>query len=168
MSLLICAHPWTLQHNFDKNIAREMDAVNSGDELEDYNYDEAMEDGNKPTNSSRIAQPLHTAEFLCSDLVKADLDNLNHSGKLVLLFSILKECEEVGDKLLVFSQSLDTLDTIEHFLKLNSHHSDPNKKATDYKGTWVHGLDYLRVDGNTKNRDISYDAFNEEDNERAR
>lgn len=44
------------------------------------------------------------------------LDVLSHSGKLMLIFSLLEECEQIGDKLLVFSQSLYSLDVIENFL----------------------------------------------------
>ncbi|XP_062594649.1 transcriptional regulator ATRX-like [Saccostrea cucullata] len=46
-----------------------------------------------------------------------DEDKLELSGKLVLLFEILRMSEEIGDKVLVFSQSLLSLDLIEHFLE---------------------------------------------------
>lgn len=39
------------------------------------------------------------------------------SGKLVVLQKILKECESIGDKVLVFSQYLTTLNIIERFLE---------------------------------------------------
>lgn len=32
---------------------------------------------------------------------ETELDNLEHSGKLVVLMEILKECEAIGDKLYV-------------------------------------------------------------------
>ena len=44
------------------------------------------------------------------------MSKIEHSGKMVLLMKILRHCELVGDKLLVFSQSLTTLDLIEEFL----------------------------------------------------
>ena len=44
------------------------------------------------------------------------MTKLEHSGKLVLLMDILRQCELIGDKVLVFSQSLVSLDLIEEFL----------------------------------------------------
>ena len=45
-----------------------------------------------------------------------DVENMALSGKLVLLMDILQKCEQLGEKILVFSQSLMTLDVIEEFL----------------------------------------------------
>ncbi len=44
------------------------------------------------------------------------LDHLELGSKMVLLMDILKECELLGDKVLVFSQSLLSLDLIQDFL----------------------------------------------------
>lgn len=102
-----------------------------------------------------------------------ELDNLEHSGKLLLLFSLLKECELLGDKVLVFSQSLFSLDVIEHFLKRideNTQNPDPEAKLAGHIGSWSLGLDYFRLDGSTsiENRNIACKSFNREDNTRAR
>lgn len=102
-----------------------------------------------------------------------ELNTLEHSGKLMLLFSILAECEAVGDKLLVFSQSLFSLDVIEHFLSMvdeNTRDSSPSAKLAGYTGTWTQGLDYFRLDGSTpiETRNIACNRFNQEDNSRAR
>ena len=42
-----------------------------------------------------------------------ELEQLQLGSKMVLLVDILKECELLGDKVLVFSQSLLSLDLIE-------------------------------------------------------
>lgn len=102
-----------------------------------------------------------------------ELDNLEHSGKLMLLFSILAECEAIGDKLLVFSQSLYSLDVIEHFMNLmdeNTRNPDPDAKLGGYTGSWTQGLDYFRLDGSTsiENRNLACQSFNAESNTRAR
>ena len=50
------------------------------------------------------------------------LQRIELGSKMILLMEILKECEMLGDKVLVFSQSLLSLDLIEEFLRV-SHHS---------------------------------------------
>jgi transcriptional regulator ATRX len=50
-------------------------------------------------------------------------------------------------KVLVFSQSLLSLDLIEAFLKLEN---DTRKSGKpEFFGTWVNGQDYFRMDGST-------------------
>lgn len=104
-----------------------------------------------------------------------ELNNLEHSGKLQVLFEILKECEAIGDKLLVFSQSLYSLDVIEHFLALVDENTqrDDDEKDTEldkYQGSWSLGLDYFRLDGSTtiENRNTACKVFNDAKNPRAR
>lgn len=104
---------------------------------------------------------------------KKELDNIEHSHKLKLLFKIIAECEEVGDKLLVFSQSLYSLDVIEHFLTLvDENTQDPSEEAKlcDFKGCWARGVDYYRLDGSipVEQRESSCKQFNSERNTRAK
>lgn len=121
---------------------------------------------------SKIENP---TEWWTSMVTDKDLDSLRNSGKLMLLFSILKECESVGDKLLVFSQSLYSLDIIEHFLKI-IHEKRNNKTVNEdddtcgYKGSWKLGQDYFRLDGSTsiENRNASCKIFNNSNNTIAR
>lgn len=101
-----------------------------------------------------------------------ELDNINNSGKLSLLFHVLKECEEIGDKILIFSQSLYTLNCIEYFLdKIDEATTNgETEKFGGYSGTWHIGLDYFRLDGSSScdNRATWCDMFNSPDNTRAR
>ncbi|XP_052903383.1 transcriptional regulator ATRX homolog isoform X2 [Anopheles moucheti] len=106
---------------------------------------------------------------------ETELDKLEHSGKLVVLMEILKECEAIGDKLLVFSQSLYSLDVIEHFLSLldenmQKSEEDKDEKLSQYAASWSLGLDYFRLDGSTPidNRNDACKIFNDESNTRAR
>lgn len=77
---------------------------------------------------------------------------------MILLMDILKECELMGDKVLVFSQSLLSLDLIEEFLAKMDHlkrgGGGSKKESTDmergFLGSWIHGHDYLRLDGSTQ------------------
>ncbi|CAK9867413.1 unnamed protein product [Sphagnum jensenii] len=81
------------------------------------------------------------------------------SGKMVLLLKILSIASAKGDKALVFSQSLHTLDLIETFLANLSHlHSSG--------GYWMPGRDWYRLDGQTsaKARQDLVEAFNDPTN----
>lgn len=59
-----------------------------------------------------------------------ELNVISHSPKLLILMHLLQECEAIGDKVLVFSQSLQSLDTIEHFLAL----IDTKSRGHEYEG----------------------------------
>lgn len=102
-----------------------------------------------------------------------ELSNIEHSGKFMLLFAILAECKACGEKLLVFSQSLSSLDVIEHFLKMideNTQNPNPNAKLGGFTGNWKRGVDYFRLDGSTNinTRNANCNKFNSEVNSQAR
>uniref|UniRef100_A0A7N8YDY0 DNA helicase n=1 Tax=Mastacembelus armatus TaxID=205130 RepID=A0A7N8YDY0_9TELE len=91
-----------------------------------------------------------TADWHREFVTEADAEILEHSGKMVLLFEILRLAEEVDDKVLVFSQSLISLDLIEDFLELSCRAKD-EEKPSPYKGEgkWFRNIDYYRLDGST-------------------
>lgn len=99
-----------------------------------------------------------------------ELNNIEHSSKLMLLMSILEKCEAIGDKLLVFSQSLYSLDVIEHFLNYIDDQTQHNAENTSFKASWTLGQDYFRLDGSTsgEQRNAACKHFNSPDNPRAR
>lgn len=102
-----------------------------------------------------------------------ELNNMECSGKLLLLFSILAECKARGDKLLVFSQSLYSLDVIERYLAMvddNTNNPNPDAKLGGFTDNWVRGLDYFRLDGSTNiaTRNADCINFNNENNTQAR
>lgn len=76
------------------------------------------------------AQPDDPSEWWKRFVADKELNNINHSPKLVILMRLLEQCEQIGDKLLVFSQSLQSLDTIEHFLSL----IDSKTRGYEYDG----------------------------------
>ncbi|XP_074600178.1 transcriptional regulator ATRX homolog [Brevipalpus obovatus] len=96
-----------------------------------------------------------------------DKDRIEYSTKMIVLFTILDKCDEFNDKLIIFSQSLGTLDYIESFLKLRALVSEDSTKRWT---TWTPNLDYLRIDGSTsgKIRKSLIDKFNDPRNPRAR
>ena len=84
-----------------------------------------------------------------------DDTNVELSGKLVLLLEILANAEIVGDKVLVFSQSLSSLDLIERTLGGGRIGGDTM--------SWCKGVDYFRLDGSTaaKSRQRYTEIFND-------
>ncbi|XP_024275946.1 transcriptional regulator ATRX-like isoform X1 [Oncorhynchus tshawytscha] len=111
------------------------------------------------------------ADWYKSMLSDSDATILGHSGKMVLLFEILRMAEELDDKLLVFSQSLISLDMIEDFLDLANKAKD-NGQSSLYKGdgSWIRNIDYYRIDGSTSatSRKKWAEEFNNATNERGR
>ncbi|RZB39883.1 transcriptional regulator ATRX -like, partial [Asbolus verrucosus] len=100
-----------------------------------------------------------------------ELNVIGHSTKLFLLFEILKECEQIGDKVLVFSQSLYSLNVIEYFLgRIHDATQSGDTESTGYSESWCLGLDYFRLDGTSScdNRSIWCKIFNDPSNTRAR
>ncbi|XP_039756825.1 transcriptional regulator ATRX homolog isoform X3 [Pararge aegeria] len=133
---------------------------------------EAEEDVMAVENDGQVKAENPT-EWWMSLVSEDELDDLRHSHKLVLLFDILRQCEAIGDKLLVFSQSLYSLDLIEHFLgKVDeaTQEGRVDEKLNGHVGSWSPGVDYFRLDGSTscENRSIWCKNFNREDNPRAR
>lgn len=99
------------------------------------------------------------------------VDKLEMSGKILILLSILAECEVRGEKLLVFSGCLSTLNVIELFLKtITEKMRSLNPPSSELKGIWARDVDYFRLDGTSnaekRRRDIT--AFNQKSNIQAR
>ncbi|XP_059177576.1 helicase ARIP4-like isoform X2 [Physella acuta] len=84
------------------------------------------------------------AEPLMKDYVAGLLEN---SGKFMIMNSIVEECLAVGDKVLIFSQSLLTLNKIEEFMgKLKV----PRPEIME---NWQRNKTYFRLDGSTSAQD---------------
>ena len=71
------------------------------------------------------------AQFMKDPEDDKELLNVELGNKMVLLMEILRESYLIGDKVLVFSQSLLSLDLIEKFLSVAAY--------DDTYGTWNHG-----------------------------
>ena len=113
-----------------------------------------------------------------------NLLDLNLSAKFILLFTILEKCEIIGDKILIFSQSLNTLNLIEDFLKIKmKEYVDkygPMDDEESYENvvaqtggvshSWERNRDYFRIDGNVNSnlRTKIQEHFNDPGKHRAR
>ncbi|KAK6975334.1 transcriptional regulator ATRX, partial [Biomphalaria glabrata] len=121
-----------------------------------------------------------TKEWWAPYVTEDDKNKLELSNKLYLLFEILKMCEEIGDKVLIFSQSILSLNIIENFLEtVDSKYQqecDTLTKTEDqaekesFGKSWTKNLDYYRMDGTTsaQNRQLWASNFNDIENYRAR
>ena len=118
-----------------------------------------------------------------------DMNRYELSRKMQLLFEIINMCYHLKDKLIIFSQSVMTLDMIEHFLNEatmdgfanfgsvdsdsdnDDKEKDSNKKDIFVQGQkWYKNIDYFRIDGSvsaTKRTNL-IENFNNPDDPRAR
>uniref|UniRef100_A0A1I7UEH8 Helicase ATP-binding domain-containing protein n=1 Tax=Caenorhabditis tropicalis TaxID=1561998 RepID=A0A1I7UEH8_9PELO len=122
--------------------------------------------------------PEYTGWFAKSGLLSDDDRNdFTLSNKLVLLMEIIKKCEEIGDKLLVFSQSLESLALIKRMLEhmagtgqwFGGEHAALNAEGEE-AWSWLEGTDYMTIDGSVQSvkRDSVQTEFNDPQNLRAR
>ncbi|KAK1129914.1 hypothetical protein K0M31_019613 [Melipona bicolor] len=182
----IWTHPWVLRKNAEKiekmNEKRFTD--DSEGSLNDFINDDDSDSTIDSSTSSVIEdnddaqsvdeEPEKKEEEWWLQFVKPEyFEDMRISSKLILLFGILKECEQIGDKVLVFSQSLYSLSLIEHFLEKidNATQNDEVSEYIDgHVGSWSLGTDYFRLDGQTsaENRNLWCKIFNEPTNTRAR
>ena len=114
-------------------------------------------------------------------ILPEDIYKIELSVKFTLLFSILEKCEAIGDKIIIFSQSLLSLDLIERFLKakmkeyydkygMDLNYNELVAMTGGISHRWISGIDYFRIDGNVncQNRTSIVDKFNDIENNRAR
>lgn len=114
-----------------------------------------------------------TNDWWRSLVTKEDLETILPSNKLKILFEILKQCEQNGEKCLIFSAFVAVLDVVEFFMKQITEHREMGKPCPGfetYNTNWILGKDYYRLDGKTaKNaRHQMITHFNHGENVRAR
>ncbi|XP_023672169.1 transcriptional regulator ATRX [Paramormyrops kingsleyae] len=131
----------------DLEVIKEWNTSSRGGNPEGRNRAEPVEEV-RATSSSGPGSP--SPDWHKDFVTEADAEILDHSGKMVLLFEILRIAEELNDKVLVFSQSLISLDLIEDFLELACRAKEEEKPSL-YKGDgkWFRNIDYYRLDGST-------------------
>uniref|UniRef100_A0A914Y3C5 Uncharacterized protein n=1 Tax=Panagrolaimus superbus TaxID=310955 RepID=A0A914Y3C5_9BILA len=161
----------------------DLDALDSGNsDIDDVDYRRGTRQSKRLAKESSPVlsapdSPVEEINGWWSDVVHiTDKFNLEMSNKLVILFDIIKRCEAIGDKLLVFSQSLESLRLIRNFLedfdKNNKWFVDGHEclAARGEKWGWKRGDDYLVIDGsvNSRDRETIQTRFNKKTNLRSR
>lgn len=113
-----------------------------------------------------------TSDWWRQHLTQDDLETILPSNKLKIVFEILNLCRRNKEKCLIFSAFVAVLDVVEYFMKLISdQEKDGNKPGLEtYRGPWIIGQDYYRLDGKTaKNqRHSMITNFNDPKNDRVR
>ncbi|XP_055985930.1 helicase ARIP4 isoform X2 [Sorex fumeus] len=106
-----------------------------------------------------------TYEWAKNILTNYQTGVLENSPKMVLLFHLIEESVKLGDKILVFSQSLSTLALIEEFL---GKREVPCISCAEGQGVqkWVRNVSYFRLDGSTPafERERLINQFNDPSN----
>lgn len=124
--------------------------------------------GTEAENEGKSAERNNNDEWwlpLCSGY------KLEMSNKMLILSTILSECEARDEKLIVFSGCLSTLNVIEHYLaQISQRTRSTTLASTDYKGIWERDVDYSRLDGSqsAEKRKIDVTRFNKKANTRTR
>jgi transcriptional regulator ATRX len=136
------------------------------EEGEDENPDDVYD-----TSQGKMAV---TNNWWSNMVTNDDFLSINSSNKTIVIFEILKRCEELGEKVLIFTAFVAVLDVIELFMKaINDQDSNPLARFYGYdrfKTTWKEGSDYFRLDGSTPRllRHKMIQEFNKPNNPRLR
>ncbi|CAN1271375.1 Protein CHROMATIN REMODELING 20 [Linum perenne] len=161
-------HPGILQLRKDKDYVSHEEVIENDENSSDENVDHNKILGEKPKNASGNLQGKNDYGFLVKGwwnelLREDDYKDPNYSGKMVLLLEILTMCSSVGDKALVFSQSIPTLDLIEFHLSRLPRRGKPGK-------FWRKEKDWYRLDGRTESseRQKLVERFNDPLNKRVK
>ncbi|XP_075688068.1 helicase ARIP4 [Rhinoderma darwinii] len=116
--------------------------------------------------SQEKANQVVTYEWAKEILCDYQTGLLPNSPKMVILFHLIEESMKLGDKILVFSQSLSTLSIIEDFLAKRSMPITPGSESQE-RNTWIRNIHYYRLDGSTSasERERLINQFNDPANE---
>ncbi|KAJ4407261.1 hypothetical protein N0V85_004403 [Neurospora sp. IMI 360204] len=75
------------------------------------------EDPDSDENDEPLDLSRDTLRDVLAKVSIRDIEDVVHSTKVIVLLQIIKECKRVGDKVLVFSQSIPTLNFLQHLFK---------------------------------------------------
>ncbi|XP_050422621.1 transcriptional regulator ATRX homolog isoform X4 [Adelges cooleyi] len=150
-----------LQSSFIDDVIISTDVGDTTEENEEDKDEKAMIAGPSRSKSSDYLN------WWKPFIKKKEIEIVHPYAKFTMMFSILKECEEIGDKVLLFSQSLNTLDVIQEFLE---NAEDIEDKGAPYGKSWNEGIDFFRIDGtvSVKTREDCCQKFNDTSNTKLR
>lgn len=136
------------------------------------NVNDSDDDQPDDVFDSQTGQMSVTNDWWRSLLSQDDLETILPSNKLKVLLEILNVCRQNKEKCLIFSAFVAVLDVVEFFMKQVNDQKDGVFKPglEKFRGPWVFGKDYYRLDGKTaKNqRHSMITNFNDPKNDRTR
>jgi SNF2 family DNA or RNA helicase len=108
--------------------------------------------GTKPGPKSKAKRGRRPTDFswmesIVTKVGEPRMESVACGNKIFLLLQILANAQSVGDKVVVFSQCLKTLDFIERVLKKDWASYCHGYEEDRNLGNWRKGVDYLRIDG---------------------
>ncbi|KAL0583045.1 hypothetical protein ABG067_007011 [Albugo candida] len=107
-----------------------------------------VNDGNGFDAYGHSRESKHRLSFAASVFDDYEHGELDFSGKMVVLFEMLEACQEIGDRVIVFSQSIATLNVIEMFIAQRNNRLRRSRRKHD-KAPFTS----LRIDGSTSQQD---------------
>jgi SNF2 family DNA or RNA helicase len=105
----------------------------------------ADRDGDCDSNVSLDSDTMNLIHWASEfDKIKYQPDILKNSPKMMVLMKILEQCRDLKEKVLVFSQSIGTLDVIEKFLAMERYSKDTYVRI-DGQSTLAHRANAISV-----------------------
>ena len=179
----IWTHPQVLQNAYDRAMKGELKFDALVDAKKRRSRNQVDEDGNEEPDDilDHADGAMGVKNNWWSSLITlGEQESLDSSNKMILLFKILRMCQERGEKVLVFSAFVAVLNIVEHFMReIHKTHEQLKNTGTldsgsmvytEFLSMWKEGLDYYRLDGSTK-RDVRHEMvkqFNDTTNKRLR
>ncbi|KAG6612347.1 transcriptional regulator ATRX [Phytophthora cinnamomi] len=125
--------------------------INDDDDDDDDDEAALLNMLDTPSNTTRAPKPTappmggawHRLKFAQEFMEKYVPSQLESSGKMMILMELLSACQDVGDRVIIFSQSIPTLNTIGVMIS----------KHNKYQRRHAKRLNYLRIDGSTSPQD---------------
>ncbi|KAG5676156.1 hypothetical protein PVAND_006005 [Polypedilum vanderplanki] len=152
----VWTHPKVLKYAYERALKGENKFTNQNQQKktsnDDFNEDGEGEEPDDILDTSQGFTAV-TNDWWSGMTTEEDIESLNASHKMRLLFEILKLTEQKGEKILIFSSFVAVLECIEQFMKaISSQANNPNASRYGYdlyQSRWILGVDYYRLDGST-------------------
>ncbi|KAJ6638887.1 Protein CHROMATIN REMODELING 20 [Pseudolycoriella hygida] len=156
----IWTHLKVLDNAHQKSVAKKRRRMKNDDD--DSNDDDADEE-----DASSGGLQMVDNDWWCKAIDKKQLELASSSHKIIILFEILNECKRVGDKCVIFSSFVESLNVVEFFMQQIDQRNG-SAGLEKFVGPWRKNEDYFRLEGSTPKdrRHSMINSFNDVNNKR--